>query len=271
MLPTPYVAWLRVYEPINTFDEVEQVRWSEIDPEVPTGKQEQIRALRRIIRGEINALGTDGAHIIIHRGIRYVCPWSTAQRCWAALNDFKNSIPSSVLPMFLPSSESIDEDLGNALSSSKYPHILSETWIIPPRWFALFSPEDRLRGTGEDGPFTIVRTDISLGKERCLATHKAVKHAFGSGPVEQELAELIHWLNLFDPASILECDYGGLATYLEKSLQDLGEPGLEADSSIEDVHASIAGLANGDGVQAGSGYERLMSRWRRVAAFEQAM
>jgi len=78
-------------------------------------------------------------------------------------------------------------------------------------------------------------------------------------------------LNLFHPSSILECDYGGLAIYLEKSLQDLGEDGLDADTSIEDVLSSIEGLAKGDGVRAGSGYERLVSRWRRVASFEQAM
>ena len=271
MLPTPYVAWLRVYEPISAFDQVEQVRWSELDPNIPTGKQEQIRALTRIIRGEINSSGSDGAHMIIHKGVRYICPWSTSQRCWAALSEFKNSIPSSVLPMFLPSTPSVDDALEMNLSSSKFPHILSETWIIPPRWFALFSPEERLRGSGEDGPFTIMRTEISLAKERCLETHKAVKSAFGSGPVEQELVELLNWLNLFHPSSILECDYGGLATYLEKSLQDLGEDGLDADTSIEDVHSSIEGLAKGDGVQAGSGYERLVSRWRRVASFEQAM
>ena len=75
MLPTPYVAWLRVYEPISAFDQVEQVRWSELDPNIPTGKQEQIRALTRIIRGEINSSGSDGAHMIIHKKVRYICPW----------------------------------------------------------------------------------------------------------------------------------------------------------------------------------------------------
>ena len=34
---------------------------------------------------------------------------------------------------------------------------------------------------------------------------------------------------------------------------------------------SLAGLAAGDGVLAGQGYERLVTRWRRVASFEQAM
>ena len=58
---------------------------------------------------------------------------------------------------------------------------------------------------------------------------------------------------------------------LEKSLIENGEPGLNADTSIEDVAKSLAGLAAGDGALAGKGYERLVTRWRRVASFEQAM
>jgi len=33
---------------------------------------------------------------------------------------------------------------------------------------------------------------------------------------------------------------------------------------------SLSGLAAGDGEKAGEGYERLVSRWRKVAAMEQA-
>ena len=69
----------------------------------------------------------------------------------------------------------------------------------------------------------------------------------------------------------MECDYGGLASYLEKSLIENGESGLSTDSSVEDVARSLAGLAAGDGSLAGEGYERLVTRWRRVASFEQAM
>jgi hypothetical protein len=153
----------------------------------------------------------------------------------------------------------------------RIPHILSETWMIPPRWFALFSPEERLRGRNDDGPFTIIRTEISSAKKRCIASHQIVKQAFGPGPVEQEIAELLNWLNVFHPESILECDYGGLALYLEKSLMDSGGEGLESDTSIEDVTLSLQGLSNGDGVLAGQGYEALVKRWRKVAALEQAM
>jgi hypothetical protein len=169
--------------------------------------------------------------------------------------------------------ESLSEALAQNSAELEFriPHILSETWMIPPRWFALFNPEERLRGSNDDGPFTIIRTDISSAKKRCIASHQIVKDAFGSGPVEQEIAELLNWLNVFHPDSILECDYGGLALYLERSLMDSGETGLESDTSIEDVTLSLQGLSNSDGVLAGQGYEALVKRWRKVAALEQAM
>jgi len=75
---------------------------------------------------------------------------------------------------------------------------------------------------------------------------------------------------MFHPKSFVELDYGGLAIYLDKALRDNGEDGLEADTSIEDVLKSVAGLAAADGLMAGQGYERLMSRWRRVQALESA-
>jgi hypothetical protein len=271
MRPTPYVASLRVYEPIGSFSPVDQLRWSSISIESYTGRDEQLRALRRTILSEPPSLKADGAHIIDHDGKRYVSPWSTARRCWAAIEDFKSSLPSTVLPFFMP--ESLSEALAQNSEELEFriPHIISETWIIPPRWFSLFSPEERLRGSNSDGPFTIMRTEISKTKKRCTTTHEAVRQAFGSGPVEDEIAQLLNWLNVFHPESIVECDYGGLAIYLKKSLEDEGLAGLESDTSIEDVHLSIQGLQAGDGALAGRGYESLMKRWRKVASLEQAM
>ncbi len=56
----------------------------------------------------------------------------------------------------------------------------------------------------------------------------------------------------------------------ENLLTQNGEQGLLSDTSIEDVNTSIAGLASGDGALAGRGYERLVSRWRKVVALESA-
>jgi hypothetical protein len=159
---------------------------------------------------------------------------------------------------------------GVDLLDDKVPHILNETWIIPPRWFILFSPEERSRGKNESGFYSTALTSISYAKQRCDAAHDAVLNAFGEGPVEQELENLLTWLEMFHPESLVQLDYGGLAHYMDKALRESGEEGLEADSSIEDVTESVAGLAASDGMQAGIGYQRLMSRWRLVQAYEQA-
>jgi hypothetical protein len=270
MRPTPYVASLRVYEPLESFDPRDQHRWGQIAITEATGYEEQLQSLRRlVIPGSINT-SNDGAHVFDHDGRRYVSPWSTARRCWAALNDFKSSLPSSVIPFFIPQSAENQIAEGGEDHENKIPHILTETWMIPPRWFALFDPEERLRGSNELGAFTIARTAIDSAKKRCINAHMAVRKAFGPGPVEEELIQLLNWLNVFHPQSIVELDYGGLAVYLEGVMKADGEDGLNADSSIEDVHQSIGGLAAGDGAMAGQGYERLVSRWRRVAALEQA-
>jgi hypothetical protein len=271
MRPTPYVASLRVYEPLSAFNKYDQERWGQIPVTAATTQDEQHKALRRIIVTAPPASKPDGAHVLEIDAERYVAPWSTSARCWAALEDFKSILPANVGKFFLP--KEIEEALSINSESveDKVSHIITATWSIPPRWFALFEPSDRITGSNEDGPFTILRTSISNAKQRCLFAHQAVVNAFGNGPIEQEIADLIAWLSIFDANSIIECDYGGLAMYLENSLVENGQPGLIADTSIEDVARSLAGLAAGDGALAGQGYERLVTRWRRVAAFEQAM
>ena len=270
MRPTPYVASLRVYEPIDAFEPAEQLRWQAIPITASTGYDEQIRALRRLISSEPPALTADGAHILEFEGKRYVAPWSTAARSWAALETFKDSMPPNVARFFVPSNVEEAILINSENVEDKVPHILTETWLIPPRWFSLFEPTERIRGHNQDGAFTVIRTSISNAKKRCMFTHQSVVGAFGNGPIEEEIADLLEWLNMFHSQSLVELDYGGLANYVEQVLKEDGLEGLEGDTSVEDIQLSLNGLATGDGAQAGLGYERLVTRWRRVSALEQA-
>lgn len=271
MIGTPYVASLRVYEPIENFSKRDQAYWLEHYGASIESRLEQVDALRRLILQKNRLLTSNGVNLISRDSRKYASPWSTTQRCISAFNEFKSSVPSSVISMFFPPEVDTDSLYSSEKDIQGRSYVISENWMIPPRWFVLFSPEERLRGRNSSGAFTLLRADIVQAKERCMAAHRVVLSSFGPGPVEAELVELLNWLNIFDPLSIVECDYGGLANYLEKSLVDEGEVGLESDSSIEDVQESIQGLSTGDGVQAGRGYERLVTRWRRVAAYEQAM
>jgi len=267
---TPYVASLRIYEPLSAFAAVDRLRWQSIENDGTSINREQELALQRVAHPEPPAGRPDGVHILDKDGVRYLSPWATATRCWAALDNFKDSLPSTVVPFFV--SPAMEEVItaGVDLLEDKVPHILNETWAIPPRWFILFSPEERTRGENQFGLFSTALTSITNAKQRCDAAHDTVLSAFGDGPVEQELENLLEWLEMFHPESRVELDYGGLANYMDKALRDSGEVGLDADSSIEDVTHSVAGLAAADGMMAGVGYQRLMSRWRLVQAFEQA-
>ena len=270
MHPTPYVASLRIYEPTDAFEIKDQLWWAKISNTSHTILDEQQLALTRLISNDMSAFKTDGAHLLEIGSTRYVAPWSTSTRCCAALDDFKSSLPSSLIPFFIPQKLEGSIKLSGEIIEDKVSHIITSTWSIPPRWFALFSPEDRLRGNNQDGVFTVLRTTISNAKQRATFTHQSVLNAFGTGPIESEISDLIKWLEIFNARSIVELDYGGLATYLNNLLISNGEAGLDADTSIEDVASSIAGLASGDGALASRGYERLVSRWRKVAAMESA-
>lgn len=270
MRPTPYVASLRIYEPLSAFEPADRLRWQSIDVNDSSYISEEELALRRLVFPEPPVGRPDGVHILEIDGERFVSPWATATRCWAALDNFKESLPSTVIPFFVtPAIEDVIT-AGVDLLEDKVPHILNETWVIPPRWFLLFQPSERHRGEDGNGVFTTARTTIALAKSRAQAAHETVVGAFGEGPVEQDLDNLLAWLEMFHSNSYVELDYGGLATYLDKSLRENGEDGLSADTSIEDVLHSLSGLAASDRMIAGQGYERLMSRWSHVQALESA-
>ena len=271
MKPTPYVASLRIYEPLSAFEPADRLRWQDIDANKDSRRQEQELALRRLVFPEPPAVRPDGAHVLDINGLRYVSPWSTATRCWAALDDFKESLPSSITPFFIPPSLEEVITTGVDLLEDRVPHIITETWVIPPRWFSLFIPEERVHGEDEDGAYSFARTTMSKARERAEKSHEIVLGAFGQGSVEQEIENLLDWLELFHPESIVELDYGGLASYLDAALRVQGLDGINDDSSIEDVAHSLAGLAAGDGAIAGQGYERLVLRWRSVQALESAI
>ena len=49
MRPTPYVASLRVYEPIDSFEVIDQARWNQIKITETTGYEEEVRALNTLL------------------------------------------------------------------------------------------------------------------------------------------------------------------------------------------------------------------------------
>lgn len=271
MRPTPYVATLRVYEPLTSFSAVDQLRFENLNPTTDTRRQEQELALRRAISPEPPTSRVDGVHVLDLDYQRFISPWSTAIRTWVALDEFKEQYPEDVIPLFLP--PVIEEVISTGIDEAqdKAPYAMTSTWMIPPRWFALFEPQDRIRGYIFGEAFSLARAPIAQAKARARNAHEIVLRTFGEGFVADEIEALAEWLDLFHPHSIVELDYGGLAIYLDTVLKSQGEVGIEADGSIEDLIFSMSGLAAGDGQVAGEGYQRLMARWRDIQALQNAM
>ena len=270
----PYIASLRVYEPIEKFNHSERRTWGTTSGPLTTNEhsinEELTSALVRMILQRSPSGFRDGVHLIEFEGSAYAAPWTTAMRCWNAMNEFKSSLPEPIFNMFVTKALVQSFDAESALVFPRIPHILTENWKIPPRWFALFTPENRTLSNESGNPTVHYRRKLESAKKSGLRAHKAVQKAFGQGPVEEEIAELLNWLEVFDHDSIIELDYGGLAAMLDRCLTLSGEGGISADSSVWDVQQSIDGLIRGNPSIAGSGYERLVSRWRRVAELESA-
>lgn len=275
--PTPYVASLRIYQPIEAFTPDQQSTWRAAAGSRDTSlRSEQAIALRRTIRPDLlspDLLSPDllsrepldeGVHLLEHDGGLYACPWTTKERCQLALELFRESLPANVVAFFLPAG--IQESFQG--EEEQIPQIQTETWAVPPRWFTLFQPEEREISHLGSEPSVRYRTTMGQARRRAAKHLRTIRGAFGDGPVTLENEVQARWLEEFHPGSLVELDYGGLAGYLAQVLAEEG--GLEEDSSVADVLDSLAGLAQGDGLMAGLGYQRLMARWRRVAIFEHA-
>lgn len=264
------MASLRVYEPIETFNSADQKKWLDFATQLESYSYEQKLSLFRLIKNKLIIENDIGSHILDLEGKKYVAPWSIGIRCIKALEEFKSSLPNSVVKLFIPEQVEKFMESASEIIENRATHILTSNWSIPPRWFTPFIPEDKVFKRVTDSLSVVFRTTISNAKQRVAFAHKTVLNTFGTGPIESEIADLINWLSIFDSQSIVELDYGGLATHMNNLLTLNGSGGLEADTSVEDVLTSISGLAAGDGAKANLGYERLVSRWRKMAALESA-
>ena len=90
MSSTPYVASLRIFEPISAFPAADRLRWESISADIDTREEEQALALRRLVAPESPALRPDGVHILDLDGSRFVSPWSPQRDAGRRSMNLKN-------------------------------------------------------------------------------------------------------------------------------------------------------------------------------------
>lgn len=272
----PYAAYLRVYEPLNSFPGAVRDR---LEAYVAAGDRpdrhqvlarEQVAALSRALATPprvVPDVESADAYVIRDGGRVQVCPVQDRLRCWIALEELRNELPEVVAEAFLPSTLSDQAELDFAVWQADNPvvspRILTSTWHVPARWFVPFGSAERTLTLGHGVRSLVYRTRMVEARRRVARTAQVLRRAEVDGVVRTAIEELGRWLEEFHPHGMVELDYGGLVHYLR-------DDDLRADDSPGDVAAAVAAIADGDISRATHAYQRAIRRWERVQAHEHA-
>jgi len=294
-VPRPFVAYLRVYEPLSVLDAplADQVRAAlesgalsraEVgDRERELWLRSQLARPRRLLPGErsdgtaatgapIDVMTISPAEVPTGETARVgpgplVCPLDLRPRSAAALVGFLATASGplreaalSVEPEEIRSRASsvMAELTGGAV------HVISTTWTVPLPWFALVDPDTRrIVLAPQDDPERQLSWRVAMAdaRRRVARAHAIVKKSIGEAGPAKVLADTGRWLEHFHPHSAVELDYGGLVQLIED--KDLLE-----DTSAQDVNAIVDALEVGDAEEVALRYERLREFWGELAARE---
>jgi hypothetical protein len=282
-----YAAHLRVYEPLSGLPDTERARWQDYiaSGDVPSRPMQMERehevSLTAVLclapRLDLHPAG-EHAYVRHLDGLTYVCPWRLQLRAWDALEDFRSQLPDELSEAFFPTAATTEAESARDSWMASHPDvkagILTSTWQVPVTWFSIFAPDERRlvlgerRGAGPGHPTGLDRalvylTAMSRARRRSARALHVVRKVFGEGPATAALEEIGRWLEEFHPHSLVELDYGGLVHLVD-------DEALSADESVRDVTESLERLTEGDLQAAGECYERVVTRWRSMAALEHA-
>jgi hypothetical protein len=290
-VPRPFVAYLRVYEPLSALDAplADQVRKALENgalSRADVGERErelwlrsQLARPRRLLPGErsdgrvardapFDVMTISPAEVPGEVGPGpLVCPLDLRARSAAALVGF---LATSTGPL-RDEAVSVEPDEVRSRATSVMAeltggavHVISTTWTVPLPWFALVDPETRrVVLAPKDDPERQVSWRVSMADalERAARAHGVVSRSLGADGPAKVLADTKRWLDHFAPGSAVELDYGGL-------VQLIDDKDLLEDSSAADVNAIIDALEAGDAEEVALRYERLREFWGELARRE---
>jgi hypothetical protein len=282
-----YSAHLRVYEPISALPDSERARWQEYvaQGDLPSRPVQMARE-HEVAMSAVLAMpprlnlsdGIDHAYVRHVDGLTYVCPWRLQLRAWDALDSFRSQLPDELRDAFFPPALSAAADDARDEWVATHPEvkagILTSTWQVPVAWFAVFEAAERrlvlgdrrAGGGGQGGGYDralVYLTAMSRARRRVAQALRIVQKVFDEGPATAAIEDIGRWIEDFHPHSLVELDYGGLVHLFD-------DESLSADTSVADVSESLERLAVGDLRAAGECYERVVGRWRTIAALEHA-
>jgi hypothetical protein len=294
-VPPPFVAYLRVYEPLQAFARQPRARLERALAAGPlpvsqAGMRErevwlrtQVASPPRMLPGDRpDGTFADGPlHVLSLNPAEVpgadpttgplVCPLDLRTRAAAALVGFLATASPSLVRIALPAGPRAATDamrsraqtVTSELGSSAV-HVVSSTWTVPLPWFALVDPAARVMDAAPRPDLrrrVCHRATIRDATARATRAHAIVARTLGDSGPSRVLADTARWLGHFHPASAVELDYGGL-------VQLMDDESLHADTSARDVHAAVDALESGNAEQVAAHYARLRDFWAKLATYE---
>jgi len=293
-MPRPFVAYLRVYEPLSSFDAPlsnligEALASGRLDP-AAAGERERELWFRSQFTAPVTALPgefPDGsprpisaADIMVLDSAEVapgvatvgkgplVCPLDLRARCAAAMVGFLATASPVLRDTVLTASpEALREQATRVLSElpAGAVHVVSTTWTVPLPWFVITDPAHRhlVLAPREDARRRVAwRVPIGDAMSRVERARVLAQQTFGDDGPTKVLEDTGRWLEHFNTESAVELDYGGL-------VQLLDDDELRGDTSAEDVHAIVTALERGDGAEIAVRFEKLRDFWSELALRE---
>lgn len=293
----PFVAYLRVYEPLPAFGDpppdqlVHAIKATRLTS-ATAGEREHLMWLKsqtaanvRLLPAELaggqaapstttDVLVLDPAEVPGEAGPGpLVCPLELRARSAAALLGFLGDATPALRTAVLDAAEIAPEKARSRASaalndlSRSAVHVLSTTWTVPLPWFALVDPEQRRLelGDGPDDPRRELswRVAIRDARRRVTEARELLGRTIGEAGPTRILSETERWLTNFDPGSAVELDYGGLVQLIDDQV-------LESDTSAESVHNILSALRSGNIERLAELFDELRGYWNTVASREHA-
>jgi len=276
-VPTLFASYLRIYEPLSAFDRKSQVYWRRY---VHEGRAvTPIEGPGRQRTAVIEALGVgwtrlpdlpNDAYVLQSDDTTLICPWNLRVRVAEAALEARDGVPAVLADAFVPPvlaglARAVVSDWNAGARVLEYgaprQHEQISTWSVPLRWFVLVDMAERELDLGPGERTLRYRTEISKARSRAHRALSVLRRSVGDVPISEAVEESARWLEEFHPRSVVELDYGGLASILPDDT-------LDADDSPALVAQGLAALAKGDADAASTAYEQLVDRWRAIQLLE---
>lgn len=300
-MPRPFLAYLRVYQPLTAFSDEFAARLRRGISEHPltrarVGERErelwlrsQLAVPRRLLPGEFSdgrpipsapqdALVLDpgeitdldrGTDIGLDEEVPLVCPLDMRPRSAAALVGFLSGAPTPLSSAAVETSSDVVKSRASSVMAqlpAGAVHSVSSTYTVPLPWFALVEQEERYVNLApRESSDRCVRWTVSIesARSRVARACKVATDSIGESGPAKILSDTDRWLEHFEAGSVVELDYGGLVHLMT-------DERILADTSADDVQRIIDALERGDGEDVSERYEGLRDFWGDLAMFERA-